>query len=64
MVYESIIFDMVSSIELERPRITLILPHWELGIVLGTLKKAPHESLSSGTYIQDSFSSYRFGRKV
>ena len=35
------ISDMVISMELERPRLTAVLPGWELGVVLQALKQAP-----------------------
>ena len=35
------ISDMIMSVELQRPRLTLVLPQWDLGIVLETLSKPP-----------------------
>ena len=37
--------DMVTSMELRRPRITLVLPQWDLCIVLESLSKPPYEPL-------------------
>ena len=45
VVQDRIISDMISSMENERPRATLILPEWDLGVVLETLSKPPYETL-------------------
>ena len=37
------ISDMIMSMELQRPRLTLVLPQWDLGIVLEALSKPPYE---------------------
>ena len=37
--------DMIMSMELQRPRLTLVLPQWDLGIVLEALSKPPYEPL-------------------
>ena len=37
------ISDMITSVELQRPRITPVLPQWNLGIVLEALSKPPYE---------------------
>ena len=37
--------DMISSMELQRTRVTPFLPQWDLGIALGALCKSPYESL-------------------
>ena len=36
---------MIASMELRRPRITPVLPQWDLGIVLKALSKPPYEPL-------------------
>ena len=36
---------MIMSMELQRPRLTPILPQWDLGIVLEALSKPPYEPL-------------------
>ena len=36
---------MIMSIELQRPRLTPVLPHFDLGIVLEALSKPPYEPL-------------------
>ena len=37
--------DMITSIELQRPRMTPVLPQWDLDIILEALSKPPHEPL-------------------
>ena len=37
--------DMIMSMELQRPRLTLVLPQWDLGIVLEALSKPPYKPL-------------------
>ena len=39
------ISDMIMSMELQRPRLTRVLPQWDLGIVLEALSKPPYEPL-------------------
>ena len=39
------ISDMIMSMELQRPRLTPVLPQWDLGIVLQALSKPPYEPL-------------------
>ena len=39
------ISDMITSMELQRPRNTPVLPQWDLGIVLKALSKPPYEPL-------------------
>ena len=39
------ISDMITSMELQRPRMTPILPQWDPGIVLEALSKPPYELL-------------------
>ena len=36
---------MIASMELQRPRVTPVLPQWDLGIVLEALSKPPYEPL-------------------
>ena len=36
---------MIMSMELQRPRLTLVLPQWDLGIVPEALSKPPYEPL-------------------
>ena len=36
---------MITSMELQRPRMNLVLPQWDLGIVLEALNKPPYELL-------------------
>ena len=45
VVLHKTISDMIASMELQRPRITPILPQWDLGIVLEVLSKSPYEPL-------------------
>ena len=37
---------MIMFLELQRPRLTPVLPQWDLGIVLEALSKPPYEPLS------------------
>ena len=39
------ISDMIVSMELQRPRLTLVLLQWDLGFVLEALSKPPYEPL-------------------
>ena len=39
------ISDMIMSLDLQMPRLTLVLPQWDLGIVLEALSKPPYEPL-------------------
>ena len=39
------ISDKITSMELQRPRLTLVLPQWDLGIVLEALSKPRYEPL-------------------
>ena len=39
------ISDMITSMELQRPRMTQVLPQWDLDIVLEALSKPPYEPL-------------------
>ena len=36
---------MITSIDLKRPRMTLVLPRWDLGIMVEALNKFPYEPL-------------------
>ena len=45
VVLHKTISDMITSMELQRPRITPVLPQWDLGIVLEALSKPPYEPL-------------------
>ena len=39
------ISDMITAMELQRPKMTLVLPQWNLGIVLEALSKTLYEPL-------------------
>ena len=45
VVLHKTISDLIASMELQRPRITPVLPQWDLGIVLEALSKSPYEPL-------------------
>ena len=45
LVHIRIILDIITSLELEKPRPTSVLPQWDLGIVLVALGKPPNEPL-------------------
>ena len=45
VVLHKTISDMIASVELQRPRLTPVLPQWDLGIVLEALSKPPYEPL-------------------
>ena len=45
VVLHKTISDVIVSMELRRPRITPILPQWDLGIVLEALSKSPYGPL-------------------
>ena len=45
VVQAKTISDMITSMELKRPRITPVLPQWNLGIVPEALNKPPYEPL-------------------
>ena len=45
VVLHRTISDMIASMELQRPRVTPVLPQWDLGIVLEALSKSPYEPL-------------------
>ena len=44
------ISDMIMSMELQRPRLTPVLPQWDLGIVLEALSKPPYEPLKPASH--------------
>ena len=44
------ISDMIPSMELQRPRVTPVLPQWDLGIVLEALSKPPYEPLREASF--------------
>ena len=46
MAQDGIFSDKISSMNMERPRLTPFLPEWDLGIVLEAL--APYEPNSTG----------------
>ena len=50
VVLHKTISDMVASMELQRPRITPVLPQWDLGIVLEALSKPPYEPLRDTSF--------------
>ena len=41
---------MIDSMELQRPRITPVLPQWDLGVVLEALSKSPYEPLREASF--------------
>ena len=41
---------MIPSMELQRPRVTPVLPQWDLGIVIETLSKPPYEPLREASF--------------
>ena len=45
VVLHRTISDMIALRELQRPRVTPVLPQWDLGIVLEALSKSPYEPL-------------------
>ena len=50
VVLHKTISDMIASMELQRPRITPVLPQWDLGIVLEALSKPPYEPLREASF--------------
>ena len=50
VVMHKTISDMIASMELQRPRVTPVLPQWDLGIVLEALSKAPYELLREAPF--------------
>ena len=45
VVLHRTISDMIALLELQMPRVTPVLPQWDLGIVLEALSKSPYEPL-------------------
>ena len=52
VVQAKTISDMSTSMELQKPRITPVLPQWDLGIVLEALSKPPYEPLREASLKQ------------
>ena len=50
VVLHKTISDMIASMELQRPRVTPVLPQWDLGIVLEVLSKPPYEPLREASF--------------
>ena len=50
VVLHKTISDMIASMELQRPRVTPVLPQWDLGIVLEALSKPPYEPLEEASF--------------
>ena len=50
VVLHRTISDMISSMELQRPRIMPVLPQWDLGVVLEALSKSPYEPLREASF--------------
>ena len=50
VVLHRTISDMIASMELQRPRITPVLPQWDLGVVLEALSKSPYEPLREASF--------------
>ena len=50
VVLHRTISDMIASMELQRPRITPVLPQWDLGVVLEELSKSPYEPLREASF--------------
>ena len=60
---------MIASMELRRPRITPVLPQWDLGIVVEALSKPPYEPLREASLKHLTLKtclphSYGFSRKT
>ena len=47
---KTILSDMITSMELQRPRMTPVLPQWDLGIVLEALSKPCYEPLREASF--------------
>ena len=47
---KTILSDMITSMELQRPRMTPVLPQWDLGIVLEALSKPRYEPLREASF--------------
>ena len=50
VVLHKTISDMIASMELQRPRVTPVLPQWDLGIVLEALSEPPYEPLREASF--------------
>ena len=50
VVMHKTISDMITSMELQRPRVMPVLPQWDLGIVLEALSKPPYEPLREASF--------------
>ena len=50
VVLHKTISDMIASMELQSPRVTPVLPQWDLGIVLEALSKPPYEPLREASF--------------
>ena len=50
VVLHKTISDMITSMELQRPRITPVITQWDLGIVLEALSKLPYEPLREASF--------------
>ena len=66
VVMHKTISDMIASMELQRPRVTPVLPQWDLGIVLEALSKPPitrglFQAFNSEDYLP---ASYGFSREA
>ena len=68
VVLHKTISDMITLMELQRPRVMPVLPQWELGIVLEALSKAPYEPLREASFkhlTEDCLpASYGFSREA
>ena len=52
--------DMITSMELQRPRMTLVLPQWDLDIILEALSKPPYVLLREASLKQLTFKTVFF----
>ena len=50
VVLHRTISDMIASMDLQRPRITPVVPQWDLGVVLEALSKSPYEPLREASF--------------
>ena len=49
VVQDRTVSNMISSMELQRPRLKPVLPEWDLGIVLDALSRPPYEPLQEAS---------------
>ena len=42
-----VLSDVIRSMDLEKPAVSRVVPHWDLALVLDSLKKSPFEPMSS-----------------